>query len=205
MNYQLDIQAARQADLTGRITDTGAYVGVFTKAKEVVSTKGTKGIEFTFKDEFGNTADFLSLWTIKESGEQIFGYRHLMSLMTCLKLKSIVSERGQVEEYDTLARQVVKATAAIYPDLMHKKIGVLLQSEEYRAKSGEVKRRVTIAGFFDAHTRLVAREILEKKTLPELLQKRIDQMPPVKKLLADDRSSSGRSDTANIDDDDIPF
>lgn len=63
---------------------------------------------------------------------------------------------------------------------------------------------MTIAGFFDPQTRLVAKEILEQKNQPELLQKMIDRMSPVKKL-SGNQATAPKSSVPDFADDDIPF
>ena len=182
MKYTLDTQAARQANTTGRITETGAYTGIFTKAKKVVSQKGVIGIEFSFKDEFDNSADYLTVWTVSKDGNQTYGYKQLMALMTCLRLNEIASQSGLVEEYDSVAKQAINVSAEVYPALMNKQIGVLLQAEEYEKGTGEIGQRMNLFGFFDAASRLTAVEILDKKTSPEVLDKMLGSMQPIKKL-----------------------
>lgn len=206
MGYTLDTEAARQANSGGRIAESGKYVGMFTKAKKVSSTQGTQGIELTFESNSGQTADYLTMWTINKEGKQIYGFKQLMALMTCLKLRNIDSTPGTVEEYDRDSNQVVKKQAEIYPDLMNKPVGILLQMEEYEKKDHSIGERAVFAGFFDASTELVAAEILDKVATGSALEKMVAQLNPVKKL----RSSTGASQApassnlAGIDDD-IPF
>ena len=48
MNYELDSNEARKADQRGAfINETGKYIGRFVRAEEVISEKGTKGIDFS--------------------------------------------------------------------------------------------------------------------------------------------------------------
>lgn len=204
MKYTLDTQAARQANTTGRITETGAHTGIFTKAKKVVSQKGAIGIEFSFKDEFENTADYLTIWTVSKDGNQTYGYKQLMALMTCLKLKEITPENGIIEEYDSVAKQVLNVPAEIYPTLMNKRIGVLLQAEEYEKGTGEIGQRMNLFSFFDTDSRLTAAEILDRKMTPEVLDKMIGGMPLIKKLKTN-KPASISVNSSGIDDDDIPF
>lgn len=180
--YTLDVDAAKQADTGGgRITETGKYIGTFTKAKKVLSTKGTQGIEFTFASNGGQTADYLSVWTLNKDGEQIYGFKQLMALMTCLKIKGIDATRATIEEYDRDSNSMQPKQMEVYASLQNKAIGVLLQMEEYEKKDHSVGERPVFAGFFDPATEQVATEILEKKD-PEILAKLIGQLVPVKKL-----------------------
>lgn len=207
--YTLDIDAAKQADTgSGRINETGKYTGVFTKAKKVESTKGTQGIELSFQADNGQSADYLTLWTINGEGKQIYGFKQLQALMTCLKLRNIESKVGLVDEYDRDAREVIQVEAEIFPGLMNAPIGLLIQMEEYQKKSGEIAQKPSIAGFFDAQTEQVAVEILEKRS-PEVLTKLIGQLVEVRKLKGASQSSpaSHAPQSAGFSgmDDDIPF
>lgn len=203
--YKLDTKAAKEANSNSRIDTTGAYIGKFTKAKKVVSQQGTQGIEFSFDSEEGR-ADFLTLWTVNGNGENIFGYKQLMSLMTCLKLRSIDSVNQTIDEWDNDAHSMRKVQAEVYPDLMNKEIGVVLQIEEYETKNGELRERPVIAGFYNAQSGMVAYEILEESTKAEALDKIIERMPAVKKLRKkqEPKPQHKAPNLANMDDD-IPF
>lgn len=206
--YTLDPEAAKQADTGGgRITETGKYVGAFTKAKKVLSTKGTQGIEFTFASVGGQTADYLSVWTLNKGGEQIYGFKQLMALMTCLKVRGIDATKATVDEYDRDSNSVLPKQMEVYATLQGKQIGVLLQMEEYEKKDHSVGERPVFAGFFDATTEQVATEILDKKE-PEILAKLVNQLVPVKKLKgarAPTASNQGGSHIPDNFGDDIPF
>jgi hypothetical protein len=207
--YTLDTDAAKQADSgNGRITETGKYIGQFTKAKKVMSTQGTEGIEFSFETNNGQSADYLTTWTINREGKQIYGFKQLMALMTCLKVRNIEPKMGEVEEFDSASKSMVKHKAEIYPALMSKPIGVLLQMEEYEKKDGTVGTKPTFAGFFDPQTEQVAVEILEKQEA-RVLEKLVSQLQPVKKLKgyrpAPAAGASQHSTPDNFVSDDIPF
>lgn len=180
--YNLDVEAAKQADTGGgRINETGKYVGHFSIAKKVLSKKGTQGIEFSFESVGGQSADYLSMWTVNQAGEHIYGFKQLMALMTCLKLRGIDESLAQIEEYDKDAGGMVKRQAEVYKDLMGKPIGVLLQMEEYEKKDGSIGEKAAFAGFFDAKTEQVATEILDKSDA-RILEKLVGQLVPIKKL-----------------------
>lgn len=203
--YTLDTDAAKQADSgSGRINETGKYIGQFTKAKKVLSNKGTQGIEFAFEANNGQSADFLSVWTINADGDRIYGYKQLMALMTCLRAKEIDSRNGEVEEYDAATKQMVKRKAEVFPALMNKPIGVLLQMEEYEKKDGTVGERPVFAGFFDAQTEQTAAEILDKRPA-DALAKMVASLVPVKKLKGVRASSAPSSAGPDPFFDDIPM
>lgn len=207
--YTLDTDAAKQADTgNGRISETGKYVGMFTKAKKVTSTQGTEGIEFSFEANNGQSADYLTTWTVNKEGKQIYGFKQLMALMTCLKVRTIEPKAGEVEEYDSTAKQMVKHKAEIYPALMNKPVGVLLQMEEYEKKDKSIGTKASFAGFFDPQTEQVAIEILEKSEA-RVLEKLVSQLVPIKKLKGS-RPATASHDSESYGggpafDDSIPF
>lgn len=205
--YSLDTTAARQADVSGRIDESGKYIGQFTKAKKVSSNKGTEGIEFSFESNNGQSADYLTLWTVNKEGKQIYGFKQLMALMTCLKARNIESKDGEVEEYDSVAKQVVRRKVEIYPGLMDKEIGILIQMEEYEKKDGSIGTKASFAGFFDSKTEQTAAEILDKQNA-NALEKMIGNLIPVKKLKSSRPSFDSMPNYSTPDrfiDDDIPF
>lgn len=181
--YTLDTEAAKQADTGGgRINETGKYIGAFTKAKKVLSIKGTQGIEFTFASTGGQTADYLSVWTKNKEGEQIYGFKQLMAMMTCLRVRSIDPTAATVEEFDRDSNSMQPRQMEVYAGLQNKPIGVLLQMEEYEKKDHSIGERAVFAGFFDPSTEQVATEILDKSE-PRILEKLVGQLLPVKKLI----------------------
>jgi hypothetical protein len=205
--YNLDADAAKQADTGGgRITETGKYVGQFTVAKKVLSKKGTQGIEFSFESNAGQSADYLSMWTINQDGDHIFGFKQLMALMTCLRVRGIDTSMATVEEYDRDTNGKVKRQLEVYKDLMHKPIGILLQMEEYEKKDGSAGAKPVFAGFFDPKTEQVATEILDKLD-PRILEKQVSQLTPLRRLKgARSAAAAGQPALAGASfDDDIPF
>jgi hypothetical protein len=169
----LNTQSARNADSIGaRIAETGKYVGTFTQAHEVVSKKGTKGIEFSFKDEHGQTADYLTLWTVNAEGKELRGLDQLNAIMTCLKLRDgIKSTQGGIEKFDAASGQKVTVQGSVFPDLLTKKIGLLLQLEEYQKSDGSIGSKMAIFMPFEASTEFTSSEILDRATKPVKMQK----------------------------------
>ena len=207
--YNLDTDAAKQADTGGgRITESGKYVGTFTKAKKVISKKGTQGIEFSFTSNGGQSADYLSVWTLNADGDQIYGFKQLMAIMTCLRVKGIDTKHATVQEYDKNSNSMVDVQIEAYTDLEKKPIGILLQMEEYEKKDGSVGEKPSFAGFFDAKTEQVATEILEKSEA-KILGKLVGQLTPVKKLKSATRSAAqgyqGGTGMPDNFDSDVPF
>jgi len=171
--YQLDVQAARHADTAGAtIKEIGKYVGEFVQAKDVVTKKGGRGIEFIFKSQGGQKAN-LAIYTTGANGDRYQGYDALMAIMTCLQLRGIKPAPGKVTRYDFDTKKEVVEDGTVFPDL-HKPIGVLLETEDYEKKDGSIGTRMVLKNVFQPNTELTASEILDKKTQPAALAKMVE-------------------------------
>jgi hypothetical protein len=171
--YSLDVQAARQADTAGAtIKEIGKYVGEFIQAKDVVTKKGGRGIEFIFKSQGGQKAN-LAIYTTGANGDRYQGYDTLMAIMTCLQLRGIKPAPGKVTRYDFDSKKEVVEDGTVFPDL-HNPIGVLLETEDYEKKDGSIGTRMVLKNVFQPSTELTASEILDKKTQPALLAKMVE-------------------------------
>jgi len=74
-------EAAKQADnMFSRIEEKGKYLGTLTRAEQIVSKKGSKGVDFSFKTDTGATADYLTVWTHNGEGKQLQGFNTLMAI-----------------------------------------------------------------------------------------------------------------------------
>jgi hypothetical protein len=147
------------------------------------------------------------VWTINADGDQIFGYKQLMAIMTCLKARSISTKYATVQEYDKNSSGMIDVQIEAYAELENKPIGVLLQMEEYEKKDGTIGEKPSFAGFFDPRTEQVATEILEKKEAA-ILGKLAGQLTPVKKLKGARPAVQGYQGGTGMPDDfgsDIPF
>lgn len=171
--YALDPQAARQADTSGAtIKELGKYVGEFIQAKDVVTKKGGRGVEFIFKSTAGQKANF-AIYTTGANGDRYQGYDALMAIMTCMQLRGIKPQPGTVTRYDFDAKKEVQEQGSVFPEL-HKPIGVLLETEDYEKTDGGIGTRMVLKNVFQASTELTASEILDKKTQPLMLQKMVE-------------------------------
>lgn len=213
--YQLDTQAAKQSDETGKfIKETGKYKGKFTKAEALTASTGTQGIAFTFVTEAGQEANF-SIYTVKGDGTKLSSFQTLMALMACMKLRNVSDPKmGVTTKYDFTAKADVQYEAPLLLDLMNKPIGVILQSCEYekqkdRVPTGEYGWKIELQGAFDAATELTASEILGGATKPEKLAKMIatlaDRPLKSKSVRANAPVSNGAGDMNWPGEDDIPF
>ena len=208
--YTLDANDARKADQRGGlITETGKYIGKFTRAEDIKASSGTKGIDFSFVSNTGQKARF-ALYTTKSDGSKIsIGHGFVMALMTCLKLREIKPQQMMVKKWDRDANAEIDAQALCFPDLMGKPIGVLLEAEAYEKNNGEVGSRMVLAGVFQAETELTASELLDRKVQPEQLSKIVmtlrDRPLRAKKAGASGGTSKTAAQGFDDMDDDIPF
>ena len=178
MSYKLDTNAAKAADnIAASIRESGKYIGTITRAEALTSTKGTNGLGLSFKTVDGATADYLDIYTHKSSGEALMGAKTVNAMLACLRLRGIDEGRIKCEKWDKDAgkREVVEVPG--YPDLMGKRIGLLLQKVlETRSDTGADVEKLGIFGVFSADTELTASEILDGKTNPERLSKMVEAL-----------------------------
>ncbi len=198
--YTFDKQgadAARKADTGGgAIKELGKYVGEFTQAKDVLTKKGGKGIEFIFKTASGQKANF-AIYTESSEGERYQGYDALMAIMACMQLRNITPKTGTATRYDFDTREDVQEECSIFPDLC-KSIGVLLETEDYLKRDGSTGTRMVLKNVFQASTELTATEILERKTSPVQLEKMVAALRHRPLKVA--RPAPARQHGANMDD-----
>lgn len=206
--YNLDTKQAAAADNTmSRIDATGKYVGTLTRAEAIESQQGTEGVEFSFRADDGSTADFLTLWTYNRNGDALPSLKTLNAIMTILRVKVITATTGQVERWDRDTRSRVKTAATIFPELTGKRIGLLLQREEYEKANHEIGAKMNIFGVFDADTELTASEILARKTQPETLARMVSTLKdkPLKGGGRAPQPANPPETEFSHMDDDIPF
>lgn len=172
--YALDTNAAKGAENTGaRITEMGKYKGKFTRAQHIVAKNtGTLGIDFDFVSDSGQKARF-SIYTRKEDGTTIYGFKQLNAIMACLSLRGLNDpQMKKCKVYDYNLKREVEIEVPQFGELLEKPIGLLFAMEEYDAG----KWRPNLAGVFQAGTELVASEILDRKTQPLQLAKMVQAL-----------------------------
>lgn len=209
MEYQLDTNAARQADVMhSRIEEKGRYLGIITRAEPITSKKGSKGVDFSFRADSGATADYLTIWTQNSEGKQLQGFNLLMAIMTCLRIKGLTAEMGEVEKYDTELRKRVKTQAPLFKELMNKPIGLLIHMEEYEKTAGGTAWKPAISAPFDPNG-FTASEILSQAKEATTLEKMAAALRdrPLKESSATAQQSSMQTAGGSFDSlaNDLPF
>lgn len=163
-------QASKADSMADRIDTGGAYVGTFLRAEAVESEKGTQGVLFEFEAGSAGKAEF-TLWTVKDNGEAAFGMNFLQSILLMFGLRGLKAVSGLVERYDYDAGKRIEEEGEVFPDLVGKKIGVILQKELTTRQSGGEGFRMNCYGIFHHETRLTASEIRERKVTPAKVDK----------------------------------
>jgi len=215
-NFALDTNAAREANTGGkRITETGKYVGTIVSAFYEKNQNGTESVNFMFASDQGQEAGPLVLYTHNGVGEALHGFKVLSAIMVCTKQRALTTQPGAVQLYDFDAGNVVTKTKETYPELTGKKIGFVLQKEEYHNGAGELRYRILIAAPFEYGTELMANEILDKMAQPKALAKYMEHIAanPVRKAkprgantaAAQKSTQSFQSPADDFLDDSIPF
>lgn len=208
MSLTLNAAEARQADrVNTSIKESGKYIGVITRAEKLISKKNTEGFGLSFKADDGSTANYLDLYTVNSSGETLPSMATVQAILCCTRTKEAKEGNIQFEKWDSDAKATVKATANGYPELMGKRIGLLLQRElSTNTTNGKDVDRVVIYGVFEADSELTASEILDKKTQPEKVAKMIGALKPVNdRRTGASTSSSAPSHASDFEEDSIPF
>lgn len=169
-SYALDVQAAKEANTGGkRITETGKYQGTITAAFYEKNEKGTESVNLMFASDSGQEVGPVNLYTHNSSGEPLAGYKMLNALMTCAKVKSLSWKTEALDLYDFNESKTVSKQKECCVELKGKKIGLVLQQEEYRKGNGDIGERMILAAPFEFSTELMAAEILAKVNTPSAL------------------------------------
>lgn len=207
MDYQLDTNAAKKADVIfSKIDSKGKYMGALTRAEQVTSQKGSVGVDLSFKAEGGESADYLTLWTHNKDGKQLMGFNTLMAIMTCLRVRELKAQDGEIEKYDNDKKARVKVVVPLFRDLMDKPLGLLIHMEEYAKTVGGTAWKPVIAAAFDKDE-FTASEILNKSVQPEALPKMVQALRdrPLKGSTTSWAASNGSPGDMPADFDDYPF
>lgn len=170
INYDYDPNAASKADdVAMRIDVSGAFIGQFKVAHAIKSDRtGTEGIHFEFASPGGGSANF-DVYTHKSDGTPTFGNNQVQAMMAILGLRGLRSVEGKFEGWDNGKR--AEQSGDIFPDLLGKDIGLVLQKEKYTKQDNSDGFRMNLQGIFHPVTRLTASELKEGKVKPEKLEK----------------------------------
>lgn len=199
MSFKLDTQAAAQSDKPLPITQAGAYTGTLTQAWSEQSEGGAVALKFDFRRDDGAQAKGLTIWHTAKNGQPLDANQaKIMALMYCLRVRDAQKKSGKIKKYDFEQRKVIDTNADIYPDLINRKIGIALDTEEY---NGKIKLVFSFA--FDAETKLTAAEAINKK--PASYVEGFIAQCSTKKILQPAAEAAEEKKPSIDFDDDIPF
>lgn len=209
-------QVAVTADqVNSAIRETGKYIGTITRAEKLLSSAGTHGLGLSFKSDDGATADYLDLYTINASGDALPSMKAVQAILGCLRMREAKEGKIECEKYDKDTKSRKKIVVDGYPELMGKRIGLLLQKElATNNKTGEDTERVIVFGVFQHDTELTVSEIIARKTSPETLPRMLEALMarPVRDSRKSRHAQSSSTTPAPASgsgfadfDDDIPF
>ncbi|TGV07690.1 hypothetical protein E4695_08620 [Alcaligenaceae bacterium 429] len=163
-SYTVDQTAARQANANNYINESGKYIGNFTMVESIKSRNGTEGVEFSFKSNDGQQANYLTLWTYNEKGEALYGFKVLNAIMVCAGIQGIAPQTANITDAGGTNR-----AATIFPEFANRPIGLVLQKEFYIKQNGDEGFKFNILAPFQHHSELMAKEILDGVTTPKAL------------------------------------
>lgn len=199
MSFKLDMASAAQSDKPAVVTQAGAYTGTITQAWSEQSEGGAVALKMDFKRDDGAEAKGLTIWHTAKSGDKIeSGHSKIMALMYCMRVRDAQKKQGKIKKYDFEQRKVVDINADIYPDLIHKKIGIAVDAEEYNGKP-----KLVFSFAFDAETKLTAAEAINKK--PAAYVDAFIAQCSTKKILQPAAEAAEEKKPSIDFDDDIPF
>lgn len=211
-----DPNAAKQADqFNAAITQSGKYICTITRAEKLTAKTGTAGLGLSVKLDTGETAQYLDIYIAKSNGEPLSGMKTVQAIIGCLSMRSAPDGQITVEKYNPDTRTREQKSVPGYPEMMGKRIGLLLQ-QELSTYNGKEQSKMVIVGVFQADTGLTVTEILDRKTKPETLGKMMEWL--IAHPVNDRRSNAGSKPAATsnsdaeyfdqagrFDDQEIPF
>jgi hypothetical protein len=171
-------QIAATADqMNAAIREAGKYIGTITRAEKLLSPNKSQGLGLSFKANDGATADYLDLYTVNAAGDVLPSMKSVQAILGCLKLREAKEGKIECEKYDKESKQRKKMVVDGYPEMMGKRIGLLLQKElSTNNKTGEDVDRVIVFGVFQHDTELTVSEIVSRKTTPETLPRMLEAL-----------------------------
>ena len=173
--FNLNTESAKQADAGGRIESTGKYVGVIKSMEFVTAKSGAQGFEVNFESESKEYTTF-TIWTVSKDGQPLSGTHKVNALIACCGVRSLTPTEQALEKYDFDTKQKVKRLCIVAPEMGDKRVGLLLQRENYVNSNGQPRHQMNFFASFNAESELMAKEVLERKTTPELLPKALERL-----------------------------
>lgn len=174
--FKYNPESAKNADAPKSINETGKYVCWIMDAEYITSQGGAKGMRFDVMTKDKETCSFDIYYTNRQ-GEPIFGQDSINSILACTGVQQDLTEQQKMlKRYDSNVGNVIDKACTVAPELSKKKIGLLLQRENYTKQNGSMGYTMKFYGAFQADTELTAYELLNGSTEPKALAKRLQQL-----------------------------
>ncbi|SPL72017.1 hypothetical protein [Acinetobacter stercoris] len=164
-------ESAKLADTSNRIEEAGKYKGII-KSMEFITSRntGTTGFEIDFETDHKESA-LLTIWTEKSDGTPLSGVHKINALLACIGVRGLTPTNSQLEKYDFELKERKMQPCVVAPEVAGKRVGFLLQRENYINERNENKHKMNFFAVFQADSELMAKEIIDNKTVPEALPK----------------------------------
>ncbi len=173
--FTLNTDSAKQADSSARIEQTGKYVGTIKTMEFITARSGAQGFEISFETDMKEGAS-IAIWTVSKDGQPLSGTHKVNALLACCGVRALTPTEQQLEKYDFDLKQKVKRLCVVAPEIAGKRVGLLLQRENYVNSQGQQRHQMNFFASFAAESELMAKEILDRKTSPELLPKALERL-----------------------------
>ena len=176
--FNLDVNAAKKSERTGfYINESGKYFGEILVAEwNENHATGSKNIVITYKsDEDQKATIWLNTGFIdKKTGlpaKNETNLGKLSAILACLRMRSTGGiTKKNIKKWNKEVGQEVDVLCDVFDDLSGKKLGMLIQMEiDKKAQGDDPRPSPILLAPFEYSTELMATEILDKKTSPELL------------------------------------
>lgn len=168
--FGFNSESAKQADSSSRIEEAGKYIGTVKHMEFVTANSGTYGFEIEFETDSKESAS-ITVWTEKQDGTILSGAHKINALLACVGVRGLTPTTAPLEKYDFEAKERVTKNCIVAPEIAGKRVGFLLQRENYQNSAGDWKFQMNFFSCFHAQSELMAKELIERKTSPEALPK----------------------------------
>lgn len=167
---------------SNRIEKSGYYICTITDAELISKDSGAKFVRLSLEDDFGKSTR-TDILVVKKNGEKAFGQNFIQSLMGTLRIANLVHD---VNNKFTM--------------LVNKKIGVVLQKEEYvKSDNSGIGYKFNVLHFCDHVSNKTYAESSQNKEAKAYKQEVKD------KLLQSGMIQQNNTQNNTVPEDDLPF
>jgi len=165
-DFTLDPQAAKAGSGgSSRIDTTGKYKGKIKFAKYWESDGGAKFVTINYEADSGQQCR-LQICTHSgrdKGGEPTYGYKQIMAIMACLKVRNLTKVDQIVDDYDQDAGEVKPVKRQVFKEMTGAKLGLALYRHDKTSQQGKDVFSMEIAAPFAYDSEQTAQEVLDQK------------------------------------------